>query len=96
MISDVLFDALEQIHAYQRNFPGVYDDLEKEINLVVAGMDWLRHRLDQCPEESTTAITEEQGGHGLSTSDQSDADVDGRSDPDRAVCETLKTDQPAL
>jgi hypothetical protein len=65
MLSDVLFDAIEKIRCYQEHIPQVYDDLEKEINLVVAGMDWLRHRLDQCPVESTTAITEEDGGHGL-------------------------------
>lgn len=70
MISDVLFEAVEKIESYQHTFPQVYDNLEKDINLVVAAMDWLRHRLDQCGTETNAAIMCEEGGHGLGKLDQ--------------------------
>lgn len=47
MISDVLFDAIEEIRRYQRDFAGVYDGLQDEIEPVVTTMKELQHKLDK-------------------------------------------------
>lgn len=52
MISDVFFEAIEEIGRYRRDFPGVYDDpdLSERIDRVVIAMDALRAELDRCPD----------------------------------------------
>jgi len=54
MISDVLFDAVSAIREYQQRMPHVYGDVEKHINLVVAGMDWLQFELDRLVIDAET------------------------------------------
>jgi len=49
MISDVLFEAVEEIRRYQREFPHSYDDLKLEIARVIIVMDELRFKLDTPP-----------------------------------------------
>jgi hypothetical protein len=46
MISDVLFDAVEDIRTYQHDYPECYADIQAKIDVVVAEMDALRAYLD--------------------------------------------------
>ena len=46
MLSDVLFDAVEQIEEWQRLAPEWYDGLKNEIDAVKSAMNALRERLD--------------------------------------------------
>ena len=46
MISDVLFEAFEQIEQCQREYPQCYDDIRAEIDAVKAAMNQLRANLD--------------------------------------------------
>jgi hypothetical protein len=46
MISDVLFDAIEEIRRYQKEFPKCYNSLQLEIARVILVMDELRAKLD--------------------------------------------------
>ena len=51
MISDTLFEAVEEIKRYRRDMPDVYGDAEvsAEIDAVVEAMDALRAKLDAPP-----------------------------------------------
>lgn len=49
MISDILFDAIEDIRDYQRDMPDVYDPIRAEIEAVIVAMDALRQKLDTPP-----------------------------------------------
>ena len=49
MISDVLFDAVEEIRRYQRDMPDAYESMQAEIDAVTTAMDLLRARLDAPP-----------------------------------------------
>jgi len=46
MISDVLFEAREEISRYRQEFPDVYDEIRDEIDRVKAAMETLQRRLD--------------------------------------------------
>ncbi len=50
MISDVLFEAIDDIRSYQADMPQVYDGLSEWINRVVAEMKALQDHLDFPPE----------------------------------------------
>ena len=57
MISDVLFDAVEELRRYQREFPQSYDGLSLEINQVIIVMDalgqsWTRLLANWMPKSS--------------------------------------------
>jgi len=49
MISDVLFDAGEDIRRYLADMPDVYTEVLPEVLLVLAAMDALREKLDTPP-----------------------------------------------
>jgi metal-dependent amidase/aminoacylase/carboxypeptidase family protein len=55
MISDVLFEAVEEIERYQRDIPWCYDDpaITAEIEAVKASMTALRIKLDTPPPPPT-------------------------------------------
>jgi hypothetical protein len=46
MISDVLFEALQQIERYQKESPDMYDEMKDEIEQVKHVMRRLLHKLD--------------------------------------------------
>jgi hypothetical protein len=53
MISDVLFQAIQEIEEYQRDFPMCYDDVGGEIDRVKEAMRSLQRTLnDQPPDEA--------------------------------------------
>lgn len=91
MISDVLFDAIDQIQGYQEHLPHVYADKEKQINIVIAAMDWLRHELDQCPEAEADADVDLEV---LRDGDQVQHDFSGGSDPACVPVREPVGDQP--
>jgi len=91
MISDVLFDAIDQIKGYQEHLPQVYADLEKQINLVVAAMDWLRAELDKAPEAEADADVDLEV---LRDGDQVQHNFPGGSDPAGVPVEEPVGDQP--
>ena len=49
MISDVLFEAIEEIERYQNDFSQCYDELRAEIDAVKEIMRALRIKLDTPP-----------------------------------------------
>ena len=49
MISDVLFEALQEIERYQREMPDVYSDMAADIERVKVEMQTLQRRLDTPP-----------------------------------------------
>jgi hypothetical protein len=49
MISDVLFEAIEEIERYQREFPRSYDEIKPDIEAVKAKMRALQRFLDTLP-----------------------------------------------
>ncbi len=49
MISDVLSDAIDEIHEYQQTMPDVYGDFADEIAVVTTVMDALRMYFDAAP-----------------------------------------------
>ena len=49
MLSDTLFDAVQEIRWYQREYPQLYDHLRSDIERVVQAMDALRRLLDTPP-----------------------------------------------
>lgn len=61
MISDVLSDAIDEIHKYQRRMPDVYGDLADEIAVVTTVMDALRLYFDAAPSmhEEHGTLTED-------------------------------------
>lgn len=46
MISDVLFDAIQEIERYQAEMPDSYDSIRAEIDEVIGKMRELQRRLD--------------------------------------------------
>ncbi len=58
MISDTLFDAIDEIEAYQLNHPECYDELKGDIEVVKMVMSGLQERLDQPPFEYPFDIAE--------------------------------------
>lgn len=46
MISDVLYEAVEEIRQYQQTFPETYDTLRKHLNALVTHMESVRSYLD--------------------------------------------------
>ena len=52
MISDTLFDAVDEIEQYQREMPDAYADLAAEISVVKTVMDGLRMVLDAAPSQA--------------------------------------------
>ena len=62
MISDVLFEAVEELRRYQREFR-CYDGLEPEINQVIIVMDALRKKLDEPPERDANGNYVEEPKH---------------------------------
>lgn len=51
MMSDVLYEAITQIAAYQTRFPEVYADLETDIDVTIAFMRKLLRKLDRVPQD---------------------------------------------
>ena len=51
MISDVLFEAGEEIRAYYANYPDVYASVRTDIEAVLHVMDSLRAKLDSPYED---------------------------------------------
>jgi peptidoglycan hydrolase CwlO-like protein len=49
MISDVLFEAIEEIERYQNDLPQCYDEIREEINAVKETMRALQIKLDTPP-----------------------------------------------
>jgi len=49
MLSDVLFDAIEEIEHYQAEFADIYDELKPDIERVKSEMRSLQHKLDASP-----------------------------------------------
>lgn len=49
MISDVLFEAIEEIERYQSNFPDHYNEIRDEIDKVKGAMCRLQLSLDAPP-----------------------------------------------
>jgi hypothetical protein len=49
MISDILFEAIEEIERYQNDFSECYDDLREEIDAVKDAMKALKIKLDTPP-----------------------------------------------
>ena len=49
MISDILFEAIEEIERYQKDFSECYDELRAEIDAVKEIMSALRIKLDTPP-----------------------------------------------
>ncbi len=49
MISDVLFEAIEEIHRYEREMPDIYgaEDVKPHIDALVTKMDEVRKILDE-------------------------------------------------
>lgn len=56
MISDVLFDALEEIERYQREFPLVYSGITSEIEEVKLPMRRLMNKLDTPPKAALSSV----------------------------------------
>jgi hypothetical protein len=55
MISDVLFDAVEEIRRYQRDMPDAYESMQAEIDAVTTAMDLLRAKLDAPPSSGSAS-----------------------------------------
>lgn len=53
MISDILFDAAEDIKQYQIDCPGAYDPIRAKIDEVVVAMEELRITLDTPPRHDS-------------------------------------------
>lgn len=49
MISDVLLETVEDIEAYRRKFPAVYEGVEDELDELVEHLDQVRRLLDAPP-----------------------------------------------
>jgi hypothetical protein len=49
MLSDVLFDAIQEIHRYQQEMPDIYEKDRAEIEKVIEAMDTLRVYYDTPP-----------------------------------------------
>jgi hypothetical protein len=62
MISDVLFDAIQEIRRYQREFPECYKGLELEIARVITVMDELRAKLEASRRPHSTGKVELTNG----------------------------------
>lgn len=58
MISDVLFDALQEIERYERDFPHVYGEarMRERIASVKGAMNDLRAELDTPPASTTNGV----------------------------------------
>jgi hypothetical protein len=48
-ISDVLYEAAEEIREYMRELPDAYEPMKARINRVLGSMDRLREELDNPP-----------------------------------------------
>ncbi len=46
MISDILFDASEEIKEYLKKYPQIYEDIKEDIMIVLKKMDNIRKVLD--------------------------------------------------
>jgi hypothetical protein len=60
VISDVLFDALQEIERYQREFPEVYSDMADDIDAAKQAMRRLQASLDNSPSPAADAIVNVQ------------------------------------
>ncbi len=58
MISDTLFDAIDEIETYQMKYPECYGELKDDIEVVKKVMSGLQERLDQPPCEYPFDIAE--------------------------------------
>lgn len=56
MISDILFEAIEEIRTYQRDMPGYYDDMKNRIDAVLEQMESLQRELDAPPALNTPTL----------------------------------------
>lgn len=59
MIPDMLFDAIEKIEKYQRDFPDIYDHMKADIEAVKIIMRDLQRKLEITPSDSEPEMTEE-------------------------------------
>lgn len=59
MISDTLFEAIQDIRQYQDQYPHSYEEVREEIDALVGQMQKLRIKLDKIPtdEEMKTATS---------------------------------------
>ncbi len=57
MISDVLFEAIEDIRRYQREMPDIYgaEDIKESIDDLVVRMDEVRQQLDELTRKRLVA-----------------------------------------
>ncbi len=57
MISDVLFEAMEDIRRYQREMPDIYgdEDIKQSIDDLVVRMDEVRQQLDELTRKRLAA-----------------------------------------
>jgi hypothetical protein len=49
MISDTLYNTCEEIRAYQHSFPHIYEEIRFDLNVLLAQMELLQHKLDSSP-----------------------------------------------
>ena len=57
MISDTLFEAIEEIERYEEEFPGTYDYVKEEIADVKERMRSLQMKLDSSPNDIDNKFT---------------------------------------
>lgn len=63
MLSDVLFDAIQEIEEYQRDYPDYYDDNKTHIEVVKKVMASLMNILDEVPGSYPANIADTLSDH---------------------------------
>lgn len=82
MISDTLYNACEEIRAYQHSFPHIYEEIRFDLNVLLAQMELLQHKLDSSP-----SITQGEQDNDI------DADLLTVSDQPSPIGDTQKQDE---